>query len=58
MSASHNSSRFLDDWWPLFLILFGILFVSFLVSFHPFYWRRCFRHRAGAMHLSMALCRL
>jgi len=37
MSASHNSSHFMDTWWPAFLILFGILFVTFLVSFHPAY---------------------
>lgn len=37
MSASRNASHFLDTWWPAFLILLGILFVSFLVSFHPAY---------------------
>jgi len=37
MSASHTSRHFMDTWWPAFLILFGILFVSFLVSFHPAY---------------------
>ena len=37
MSASHNSSHWMDTWWPLFLILFGIAFVTWLVSFHPFY---------------------
>lgn len=37
MSATHNSRHFMDTWWPAFLILFGILFVSFLVSFHPAY---------------------
>ena len=37
MSVSHNSSHWMDTWWPLFLILFGIAFVTFLVSFHPFY---------------------
>jgi len=24
-----------DRWWPLLLILFGVVFVSVLVSFHP-----------------------
>jgi hypothetical protein len=37
MSATQNSSHWLDTWWPLFVILFGILFVSWLVSFHPSY---------------------
>jgi len=27
----------MDTWWPAFLILFGILFVTWLVSFHPYY---------------------
>ncbi len=33
MSAS--SEKWIDRWWPLFLILFGILFVTVLVSFAP-----------------------
>jgi len=37
MSASHNSEPWIDTWWPLLLILFGIAFVTFLVSFHPSY---------------------
>ena len=37
MSASHDSRHWLDTWWPLFLILFGVTFVSFLISFHPWY---------------------
>jgi hypothetical protein len=34
MSAS-ETEFWLDDWWPLFVILFGIAFVAFLVSFAP-----------------------
>jgi hypothetical protein len=37
MSASHDSNNFMDTWWPAFLILFGIIFVACLVSFHPYY---------------------
>jgi len=33
MSSSHEPG--LDTWWPLLLILFGALFVTILVSFHP-----------------------
>jgi hypothetical protein len=33
MSASHE--KWIDRWWPLFLILFGVLFVTVLVSFSP-----------------------
>jgi len=25
----------LDTWWPVLLILFGVIFVTILVSFHP-----------------------
>ncbi len=35
MSASHDSDSFLETWWPLFVILFGVVFVTLLVSFHP-----------------------
>ena len=34
MSALHKEF-WLDRWWPLLVILFGVLFVSILVSFHP-----------------------
>jgi hypothetical protein len=34
MSSSENGFWF-DDWWPLFVILFGIAFVALLVSFAP-----------------------
>ena len=33
MSASKEP--WLDRWWPLLVILYGILFVTFLDSFHP-----------------------
>lgn len=35
MSATHHKEFWLDTWWPLLVILFGVLFVSILVSFHP-----------------------
>lgn len=35
MSSSHESQSKLDRWWPLFLIFFGLMFVTLLVSFHP-----------------------
>ena len=35
MSASHEQEFWLDRWWPLLVILFGVLFVSILVSFKP-----------------------
>ena len=35
MSASHTSPSKLDQWWPLGLIIFGLTFVTILVSFHP-----------------------
>jgi hypothetical protein len=34
MGSSHKSS-WLDTWWPLLVILFGVLFVSILNGFHP-----------------------
>lgn len=33
MSSSRES--WLDRYWPVLLILFGLIFVAFLVSFHP-----------------------
>ena len=36
MAGSHNTTHWLDHWWPLLLILFGIVFVSCLVTFHPY----------------------
>ena len=35
MSASHNPSHWMDTWWPLFVILYGIIFVACLVCFNP-----------------------
>jgi hypothetical protein len=32
---SHESEPWLDRWWPLLLILFGLLFVTVLTTFHP-----------------------
>ena len=34
MSSAHHEP-WLDRWWPLLVILFGVLFVTMLVSFHP-----------------------
>jgi hypothetical protein len=34
MSASASES-WVDRWWPLFVILYGVLFVTILVSFSP-----------------------
>lgn len=34
MSSSHETP-WIDRWWPLFLILFGLVFVSVLTLFHP-----------------------
>ena len=35
MSSSEKRENWLDQWWPLFVIVFGILFVSVLVSWKP-----------------------
>ncbi len=35
MSSSHEKPFWLDTWWPLFVILFGVIFVLFIVLFHP-----------------------
>lgn len=35
MSASHEKPVWLDTWWPFLVILFGLIFLSVLVSFHP-----------------------
>jgi hypothetical protein len=35
MSSSSESVHWLDRWWGLFVILYGVLFVSILVSFSP-----------------------
>ena len=31
----HEKDSWLDRWWPLLVILFGLIFVSVLVSFKP-----------------------
>ncbi len=36
MSAPHKKF-WLDTWFPLLVILFGLTFVTVLVSFHPFW---------------------
>jgi hypothetical protein len=33
MSAPKDS--FIDRWWPLFLICFGLTFITILALFHP-----------------------
>jgi hypothetical protein len=33
--SSSSESAWLDRWWPLLVILYGVLFVSILVSFKP-----------------------
>ena len=35
MSLATSREPWIDTWWPLLLIAFGILFVTFLVSFKP-----------------------
>jgi hypothetical protein len=35
--SSSSKSDWLDRWWPLFLIVFGAIFVTCLVSFKPFW---------------------
>jgi len=35
MESSHKSAPWWETWWPLFVIVFGITFVTILVSFHP-----------------------
>jgi hypothetical protein len=35
MSSSSASESWLDRWWPLLLILFGIIFVTVLTHFSP-----------------------
>jgi hypothetical protein len=32
---SHNNEPWIDTWWPLFLVLFGLLFVTLLTTFRP-----------------------
>jgi hypothetical protein len=35
MSSSSQETVWLDEWWPLLVIIFGLIFVAFLVSFAP-----------------------
>lgn len=35
MSSTAHSESTLDRWWPLLLILFGVIFVSVLACFKP-----------------------
>ena len=35
MSSSHNSGHWIDTWWPLLLILFGLAFALVLGNFSP-----------------------
>jgi len=32
---SSSSESWLDRWWPLLVILYGVLFVTMLVTFSP-----------------------
>ena len=33
--SSHHSEPWIDTWWPALVIGFGLIFVTFLVSFKP-----------------------
>jgi len=35
MSSSHESHSLVERFWPVLVIVYGVLFVSMLVSFHP-----------------------
>jgi len=35
MSLSSEREWWFDRWWPLLVILFGLIFVSMLVTFKP-----------------------
>ncbi len=37
MSESHESQFWLETWWPLLVIVFGLSFLTFLISFTPFW---------------------
>jgi len=38
MSSSHETeTAWLDRWWPLLVITYGVIFLSVLVSFAPAY---------------------
>ena len=36
MSTSSESQSWLDRWWPLLLVLFGLGFISILAFFAPY----------------------
>lgn len=33
--SSHQSEPWIDRWWTVLVIAFGLLFVTFLVTFNP-----------------------
>lgn len=35
MSSSVESERWLDRWWPLLVIFYGVLFIALICSFSP-----------------------
>jgi len=35
MGSSSESISWVDRWWPLLVILYGVLFVTLLVTFSP-----------------------
>ena len=35
MSSSSESQSFLERWWPLWVIIFGLIFVTCIVTFSP-----------------------
>lgn len=35
MSSEHESQLWIDTYWPVLVIAFGLIFVTFLVSFKP-----------------------
>lgn len=37
MSEHHHQEHFLDRYWPVLLIAFGVACVAFLVSYYPTY---------------------
>lgn len=37
MSLARERESWLDRWWLLFLILFGLIFVTFILAFKPMY---------------------
>jgi hypothetical protein len=35
MSSSSESESWMDRWWPLLVILYGVFFITVLVTFSP-----------------------